>query len=341
MAAGSARAKEEEAKRPRGPALRGTAAKSSKKIGCKAYLTATVFMANPAVVVVALKGDHIHKTGTLASADDLWCRTIDQRLQTWILEAFTVVESVQVVYDILNTPGTKMPAGMSPRCRPPACQPFPLFSGIDLIGSEHLEFVASALTPPPQPTGVHGDDLANSRWHPTRETLRELQGRVRSQYQLHSDDLTSVQKMLHAGASSGLWYKEHLPTSTASVSGASADAANPSQGAAASKTTPSQSAAEGTAGGLRVRSCLARAELRRTEVGSRRCRHSCSAALWAKKYILVIQTDEQRQAMLRLQESGMLLHLDATGQTNSYNCPLFALLYYVRISLNNRARLHL
>ena len=58
--------------------------------------------------------------------------------------------------------------------------------------------------------------------------------------------------------------------------------------------------------------------------------HSCYTALWSKKYILVIQTDEQQRAMKKLQESGMLLHLDATGQTNSYNCPLFALLYYVR-----------
>ena len=119
---------------------------------------------------------------------------------------------------------------------------------------------STALAPPPQPTGAHADDLANSRWHPTRETLRELQGRVRSQYQLHSDDLTSVQKMLNAESSSGLWFKEHLPTSTTKATSASADKATlsqsvdadkaaPSGSVAAGNAAPSQTAAEGTTAG--------------------------------------------------------------------------------------------
>ena len=58
-----------------------------------------------------------------------------------------------------------------------------------------------------------------------------------------------------------------------------------------------------------------------------------SAAPASNPYVLTVQTEWQMNAcrMLQSGESGMMLHIDATGQTNKYNCPLFAFLYKVRL----------
>jgi hypothetical protein len=51
--------------------------------------------------------------------------------------------------------------------------------------------------------------------------------------------------------------------------------------------------------------------------------------------LITIQTEWQRRlpVMLALQSQlegpGMMLHIDATGKTNTYNSPLFAFLYKV------------
>jgi hypothetical protein len=46
---------------------------------------------------------------------------------------------------------------------------------------------------------------------------------------------------------------------------------------------------------------------------------------------ITIQAEWQRRLMLalQLQGPGMMLHIDATGKTNTYNSPLFAFLYKV------------
>jgi hypothetical protein len=58
------------------------------------------------------------------------------------------------------------------------------------------------------------------------------------------------------------------------------------------------------------------------------------AELAVQRFVLIVQAEWQRRLMISLQShgAGMLLHIDATGKTNSYNSPLFALLYKVRVA---------
>jgi len=85
--------------------------KGSKKANCPAYLTVTVYADDPTMAEVRLHKMHNHGTGSLATAQDLWVRMIAPELQTWILRTFTVVKDIDVVFRILNVPGTPVPDG--------------------------------------------------------------------------------------------------------------------------------------------------------------------------------------------------------------------------------------
>jgi hypothetical protein len=60
----------------------------------------------------------------------------------------------------------------------------------------------------PRPRGAHADHLANSRWHPSREQLRQLRARAQQEYRLHKDDLLSVQLRLGQLDPELVWYHE-------------------------------------------------------------------------------------------------------------------------------------
>lgn len=64
------------------------------------------------------------------------------------------------------------------------------------------------LEPPPKPRGAHADNLSNSRWHPTREQLRQLRARSQQEYRLHKDDLLSVQMRLAQLDPEHVWHYE-------------------------------------------------------------------------------------------------------------------------------------
>ena len=54
--------------------------------------------------------------------------------------------------------------------------------------------------------------------------------------------------------------------------------------------------------------------------------------------MIVIQTAWQQEVMRSVQQAGAMLHIDATGQTNTYGCPFFALLYRVSRKLAGMIR---
>jgi hypothetical protein len=98
-------------------ARRGSSLKGSKKVGCEAYLTVTVLTSDPSNAVVQLHRTHSHATGGMATAADLWVRMMAPELQAWILQSFTVVRDIEVIYRILNIEGAVVPAGTACRAR--------------------------------------------------------------------------------------------------------------------------------------------------------------------------------------------------------------------------------
>jgi hypothetical protein len=95
----------------RGPAMRGSSPRQSKKIGCPAYLHVVVLVADPEHAHVYMRGTHTHRIGSLATPADLWCRMMAPPLQDWILQSFEVVTDLDVIFRLLNEPGSIVPPG--------------------------------------------------------------------------------------------------------------------------------------------------------------------------------------------------------------------------------------
>ena len=200
--------------RERKPALRGEELKGSKKIGCKARLTVKISRSAPKVAIITLEGGHNHRTGALATSEDLWHRVLDKDLRAWIVQAFSVVESIEVVYGILNN-GDPVPSGAFASA---ICAVHIWLVCPALIPVPQSDVCSAALTPPPRPVGSRADDLANTRWHPSREQLRELKARANMSHVMHPDDLTSVRKRLAQLDRRQVWTDENKNDFVASQS---------------------------------------------------------------------------------------------------------------------------
>jgi hypothetical protein len=65
------------------------------------------------------------------------------------------------------------------------------------------------LQPPPRLQGAHALILANSRWHPAREQLRELYlARVERAHVQHAANLTSMRRILPQLDPTLIWWQE-------------------------------------------------------------------------------------------------------------------------------------
>ena len=166
------------------------------------------------------------------------------------------------------------------------------------------------MQPPPSARGAHASNLANSRWHPTREQLRELMHRVDRAHMEHADDLTSTRRILSKLDGKEIWHHERPRP----------------EGATATRTSRARSQRSCTQS-VSVSILQADAVVAFLPV--------CAVELATEPYVLIVQAEWQRELMVSLQShgAGMLLHLDATGKTNLYNSPLFAFLYKVRTYL--------
>jgi hypothetical protein len=78
----------------------------------------------------------------------------------------------------------------------------------------------AVLQPPPRLQGAHALNLANSRWHPTREQLRELYlARVERAHVQHAANHTSTRRILSQLGPTLIWWQERPTPSGAASEG--------------------------------------------------------------------------------------------------------------------------